>query len=488
VLLYTIVIGNISRAPVPDIVLTDTLPTDTTYVPNSTFFKDAVGVTTPIPDDGSGTAFPLDGSGVELDPLGSLPVGGSYEVTFRVVIDGFANLTPGTTEILNVCAVAPAARRFLRDTTIFGRIGTSCGRTSTVTPQDGGLETSIPGVQVQLILDANGNGVSRRPRLDHRHAVDERRRRLSLHRSPGGPVHRQRRRRDGAAGYSLTTVIPPRSRSPAARRGSTSTSATPPAPTTTTSTSTTSTTSEPTSSSSSSHRPAAARPQQLVEHEPSTSTSSSTSSAHPRRRPPPRPAPPARRRRAARDVHLDVELDQHQHLSTSTSSDVSSRHYDAGGLRLRRRRLPVATLGKVNNDRDRRIANAVGSRIRVAKNVFMTDGTSIGGDLVEVGNASSVFRVYAGKSFKKGFDAVVRDGVFPLTTPIETPYCVAPTFTCGGPDVIVAPGQPVGPLAPGTYGRVIVMNGGSLTLAPGEFTFCDVKMGGRPSSSRHGRG
>jgi hypothetical protein len=113
----------------------------------------------------------------------------------------------------------------------------------------------------------------------------------------------------------------------------------------------------------------------------------------------------------------------------------------------------------------------------VAKNVFMADGTFLAGDRVEVGNASSVYTVLAGTSFKKGFDAVVRNGVFPLTTPIETPFCVAPTFTCGGPDVIVAPGQLVGPLAPGVYGRVIVMNGGSLTLAPGEFTFCDVKMG-----------
>ena len=113
----------------------------------------------------------------------------------------------------------------------------------------------------------------------------------------------------------------------------------------------------------------------------------------------------------------------------------------------------------------------------MAKNVFMADGTFIGADQVEVGNASSVFQVRAGKSFKKGFGAIVRDQVLPLTTPVQTPFCVAPSFTCGGPDVIVAPGQPVGPLAPGSYGRVIIMNGGSLTLTDGTYAFCDVKMG-----------
>jgi hypothetical protein len=121
--------------------------------------------------------------------------------------------------------------------------------------------------------------------------------------------------------------------------------------------------------------------------------------------------------------------------------------------------------------------NNVGARIRVSKDVFMPDGTYVAGDRVEVGNASSIFRAYVGSLIKTGDGAVIRDGVFPIALPIEVPYCVAPSFTCGGADVIAAPGQTVGPLPPGVYGRVIVMNGGSLTLAPGEFTFCDVKMG-----------
>ncbi len=103
-IIYKIVVNNTSRAPVPNILLKDNLPADTTYVANSTTFKNALGVTTPIADDaddGSGTAFPLDGSGSLLDNVTALPVGGSYEVTFKVTIDSFPNLTPGTTQILN---------------------------------------------------------------------------------------------------------------------------------------------------------------------------------------------------------------------------------------------------------------------------------------------------------------------------------------------------------------------------------------------------
>jgi uncharacterized repeat protein (TIGR01451 family) len=162
VLLYTIVITNISRAPVPDIRLTDTLPPDTTYVPNSTFFKNAANVTTPIPDDGSGTAFPLDGVGKILDPVTALPVGGSYEVTFKVTIDSFPNLTPGTTELVNTCsAFSSGITVKCQDTTpLFGCIGDFVWNDlDGDTVQDGGPETGIPGVMLNLIRDANGNGL-----------------------------------------------------------------------------------------------------------------------------------------------------------------------------------------------------------------------------------------------------------------------------------------------------------------------------------------
>ena len=140
----------------------------------------------------------------------------------------------------------------------------------------------------------------------------------------------------------------------------------------------------------------------------------------------------------------------------------------------------MATLAKYNNDASisgNAGANEIAGRVRIGKNVFMADGTYVAANTVEIGNASSVFRVYA-NSVKTGFDAVIRDGTVPVTLPLATPYCEIPNpFTCGGPDLIIGPGEQVGPLAPGTYGRVIIRNGATLTIQPGIFTFCGVKMG-----------
>ncbi|MBL8392461.1 MAG: DUF11 domain-containing protein, partial [Candidatus Accumulibacter sp.] len=98
-MLYTIVINNTSRSPISDIRVQDVLPVDTTYVTGSTKFKDAGGAISNIDDDLSGTPFPLDGLGVVLDSGNALPVGGSYEVTFKVLIDETDE--PGTTSIVN---------------------------------------------------------------------------------------------------------------------------------------------------------------------------------------------------------------------------------------------------------------------------------------------------------------------------------------------------------------------------------------------------
>ncbi len=163
VLLYTISIVNISRAPVSDILLKDVLPADTTYVPNSTFFENAASVVTPIPDDGSGTAFPLDGSGVVLDPVTALPVGGAYEVTFKVTIDAFVDLTPGTTSIVNTCAASSGGITVpCQDTTpLAGCIGNFVWYdVDGDTIQDGGPETGIVGVTLELYRDdGTTNGV-----------------------------------------------------------------------------------------------------------------------------------------------------------------------------------------------------------------------------------------------------------------------------------------------------------------------------------------
>jgi uncharacterized repeat protein (TIGR01451 family) len=98
-ILYTITINNISRAPVSSILLKDVFPAHTTYVANSTYFTNELNVTTQITDAGT-TAFPLDEGGVIINPLSPLPVGQTYKVTFKVVIDNLANLG-GVTTIIN---------------------------------------------------------------------------------------------------------------------------------------------------------------------------------------------------------------------------------------------------------------------------------------------------------------------------------------------------------------------------------------------------
>uniref|UniRef100_UPI0005596DEB DUF7507 domain-containing protein n=1 Tax=Desulfatiglans anilini TaxID=90728 RepID=UPI0005596DEB len=158
VLKYTILITNISRAPVPDILLIDNLPLDTTYVAGSTFFKNASEVTNPIPDDGVGTAFPLDEGGRILDDVTALIVGGSYEVTFKVLIDSFENLGSETSEIINtgLASAVGTKVRFEARTPLFGRLGNFVwSDTNGNGLQDVG-EAGVNGLTVRL-LDAGEN-------------------------------------------------------------------------------------------------------------------------------------------------------------------------------------------------------------------------------------------------------------------------------------------------------------------------------------------
>ncbi len=140
----------------------------------------------------------------------------------------------------------------------------------------------------------------------------------------------------------------------------------------------------------------------------------------------------------------------------------------------------VARDGKFNNSAT--IGNNVGAnstvgRIRLGRNVVMPDATSVTGDTVIVGNASSVARVLA-NSPSFGTNAVARDGTGTPTLPVVEPFCPLPAIaSCNGNDVQVEPGFKAGPLAPGVYGRLWVLDGGSIMLSPGDFTFCDIKTG-----------
>ena len=139
----------------------------------------------------------------------------------------------------------------------------------------------------------------------------------------------------------------------------------------------------------------------------------------------------------------------------------------------------VAREGKINNDADVRGtagASNVGGRFRLGKGVMFADGTKLIGDTVQIGNGSSVYQVLANTLLKGDF-VTIRAGSGTPILPLAQPFCTIPAIACGGTDVNVQPGQTVGPLAPGTYGKLTVQNGGTLTLAAGTFTFCDLKMG-----------
>ncbi|MFN8470908.1 MAG: hypothetical protein U0822_01700 [Anaerolineae bacterium] len=101
---YTITVTNRSPFSIPSAVLTDTLPANTTYVANSTKVNGSA-----YPDDGTGTPFPLDGSGINL---GTIAVGGSIPVTFQVQ----TNTGAAYTSVTNTASVT--ALGFKRSATV----------------------------------------------------------------------------------------------------------------------------------------------------------------------------------------------------------------------------------------------------------------------------------------------------------------------------------------------------------------------------------
>lgn len=121
--------------------------------------------------------------------------------------------------------------------------------------------------------------------------------------------------------------------------------------------------------------------------------------------------------------------------------------------------------------------NAGNGRITFGRAVFMPNGTSVEGAFVKLGNATSVDSVYA-TTLKVGKQVTIRGTTGFPDLPLADPYCaVAPAPACGGPDVIVESGTTQGPLAPGSYGRVKIGNGGVLVLQAGTFSFCSITAG-----------
>ena len=96
---YDIRINNVSHVPVPDIVVKDNLPADTTYVPGSTQYRVSSGGgvygSFIAIADAAGPSLPLAGTGFTIS---TLPVGEQAQVVFRVVIDSYAESDTGRHE------------------------------------------------------------------------------------------------------------------------------------------------------------------------------------------------------------------------------------------------------------------------------------------------------------------------------------------------------------------------------------------------------
>jgi hypothetical protein len=120
-------------------------------------------------------------------------------------------------------------------------------------------------------------------------------------------------------------------------------------------------------------------------------------------------------------------------------------------------------------------ANDPGGLFRLGKDVFMADGSFIGGDSVQLGLGTSVFNVLADDLVT--VDSTIRGTRGLPLLPFDTGFCPIPDFTCGGPDVIVPPGGSLGPLAAGSYGKIVVLGGGTLVLGPGAFEACSFRTG-----------
>jgi len=120
-------------------------------------------------------------------------------------------------------------------------------------------------------------------------------------------------------------------------------------------------------------------------------------------------------------------------------------------------------------------ANDADGRIRLSRRVRMADGTAVIGNRVVVGNGASAYDVFA-NVLRLGPAATIRNTSGPASLPVIDPFCSFPAFACGGADVVVPPGQDLGPISPGVYGRLRVMAGGSITLAAGNYVFCDIDL------------
>jgi len=118
--------------------------------------------------------------------------------------------------------------------------------------------------------------------------------------------------------------------------------------------------------------------------------------------------------------------------------------------------------------------NEVGGTLRLGRRVHVAADGTVSGDAVSIGNGSVVPAVAANALHAP--QASIGSVTAP-TLPLHTPFCPIPAFECGGASVQVKRGESVGPLAPGSYGDVLVQNGGTLLLGEGSYRVCSLQAG-----------
>src|SRR5262249_37353259 len=119
-------------------------------------------------------------------------------------------------------------------------------------------------------------------------------------------------------------------------------------------------------------------------------------------------------------------------------------------------------------------ANDPGGFLRLGRKTRVAEGATVAGDSVAVGNGSRVPVVAANALHAPKADVGSVSGAL---LPLEDPFCPIPPLDCGGPSVRARRGETVGPLMPGSYDEVVLMDGSTLTLAAGTYSFGSLRAG-----------
>ena len=157
---YLITVGNTTRAVIPAAVFViDSLPVDTTYVPGTTEYRvGSNGLWTAIADNGTGTAFPLDGTGIVINA--EISIRNYIYVRFQVDVKPPAELSANPA-IVNTGSVWSTKfdREILfeNETYLHGSLGDYVWLDA---DGDGVQDPGEPGISnVVVYADMNTNGV-----------------------------------------------------------------------------------------------------------------------------------------------------------------------------------------------------------------------------------------------------------------------------------------------------------------------------------------